>query len=119
MLVSQLINTVVAPIFNNRIWPNAAPEDAGYPFMVYTESTSEKLNTIDEGFINHCKNRVQMYVFSKDYSEVKTLKDQIIAAMQNQTDIKNCLPINDQYQFETQTQSHLIVIEYSLWEQSA
>lgn len=118
MLVSQAIYKNIAPIFKSRIWPNAAPEDAASPFMVYTEDSSEKLNTLSDGFINHSKSKVQMYIFSKDYNDIKRLKDEVILAMTIQTDLASCIVISDQYQFETQTDSHLIVIEFSMWEQT-
>jgi len=118
MLVSEAIYKNLKPVFSSRIWPNAAPEDAEYPLMIYTETNSDALNTIDMGFLGHSKNRVQMWVFAKEYAEVKKLKDQIISIMAGQTDLDSCNYIGNQYQFEEQTQSHLIVIEFSMWEQT-
>jgi hypothetical protein len=120
MLVSEFLTKILKPVFGNgkRIWANAAPEDAEYPMLIYTENTSEKLNTIDKGFLGHGKNFVQLWVFAKDYAEVKRLKQEITDLLDAQSDMSSCIYQRDQYQFEEQTQSHLIVIDYSIWEQT-
>ena len=119
MRVSEAIYKNLSPLLGERaVWPNAAPEDVTYPMMVYTQSNRETLNTVDLGDLGHAKVRVQMYVFAKEYEELEQLRDNIKAVMKAQTDLPSCLHINDQYQFEDQTQSHLIVIEFSMWEQT-
>lgn len=117
MRVSEAIYKNLSPVFGERnVWPNAAPEDAAYPLVIYVEANRESINTLDLGFINNVKVRVQLYVFAKEFEEVETLRDNIVKIMTEQTDLSSCLYINDQYQFEDQTQSHLTVIEFSMWE---
>lgn len=118
MQVSQAIYKNLKSLFSSRIWPNAAPENAQYPMMIYTETNSDALNTVDMGFLGHSKNRVQMWVFAKEYAAVKKLKDNIISIMAGQTDLASCIYTGNQYQFEEQTQSHLIVLEFSMWEKT-
>lgn len=117
MRVSEAIVKNLVPLMGERnVWPNAAPEDAAYPLVIYVEANREPINTLDCNFINNVKVRVQMYVFAKEFEEVETLRDNIVKIMTEQTDLSSCLYINDQYQFEDQTQSHLTVIEFSMWE---
>lgn len=117
MRVSEAIYKHLAPVFGERqVWPNAAPEDTTYPMVIYSITNRELLNTVDVGYLNHAKNRVQIYVFAKEFEEVEQLRDQVTQVMTNQTDLPSCLAISDQYQFEEQTQSHLIVVEFSMWE---
>lgn len=120
MQVSEAITKNLKSLFGNgdRIWANVAPEDAKYPMLIYTEDNSDKLNTIDDGFTGHSKVSVRFWVFGKEYTKLKELKDQIVAVMAVQTDLKSCIYLRDQYQFEEQTQSHLIVLEFSMWEKT-
>lgn len=119
MRVSEAIYKNLSPLLGEKgVWPNAAPEDAEYPMMIYIETNREHLNTLDAGFIGHAKVRVQMYVFAKEFEEVETLRDNIVTVMLQQTDLPSCLVISDQYQFESTVQAHLIVIEFSMWEQT-
>lgn len=121
MRVSEAIYKHLPPLFlagEKGVWPNAAPEDVEYPMVIYIETNREHLNTLDAGFINHSKVRVQMYVFAKEFEEVETLRDNIVTVMLQQTDLPSCLVISDQYQFESTVQAHLIVIEFSMWEQT-
>lgn len=119
MRVSEAIFKNLSPLLGEKgVWPNAAPEDATYPMMIYVVANREALNTLDGGFISHAKCRVQMYVFAKEFEEVEKLRDDIISIMDQQTDLPSCLFISDQYQFESTVQAHLIVIEFSMWEQT-
>lgn len=119
MRVSEAIYKNLSPLLGEKgVWPNAAPEDAEYPMMIYIETNREHLNTLSDGFINHAKVRVQMYVFAKEFEEVETLRDNIVTVMLQQNDLPSCLVISDQYQFESTVQAHLIVIEFSMWEQT-
>ena len=117
MLVSHAITKHLTPLMGKRnVWPNAAPEDAEYPLVIYTETNREPINTLDMGFLGTSKVRVQIYLFVKEFEEVEDLRDKIVKVMTEQTDLPSSLYINDQYQFEDQTQSHLTVIEFSFWE---
>lgn len=117
MRVSEAIYKNLSPLLGERaVWPNAAPQDVEYPMAIYVIADRQLLNTVDCGYLEHAKCRVQMYVFAKEFEEVETLRDKVIKIMTEQTDLPSCLAISDQYQFEDQTQSHLIVIEFSMWE---
>lgn len=117
MRVSEAIFKNLSPIFGEkRVWPNAAPEDVNYPMIIYVIANREMINTIDCGYLGHAKNRVQVYIFAKEFEECETLRDKVIKIMTEQTDLPSCLAINDSYQFESTVQAHLIVVEFSMWE---
>lgn len=119
MRVSEAIFANLSPVFGaSQIWPNAAPEDVNYPMMIYVIANRELLNTVECGYTHHAKNRVQIYVFAKEFEEAESLRDQVISIMNNQTDLPSCLALSDSYQFESTVQAHLIVIEFSMWEQT-
>ena len=120
MRVSEAIVKNLVPLMGDRnVWPNAAPEDAAYPLVIYVEANREPINTLDCNFINNVKVRVQMYVFAKEFEECEVLRDKVIKIMTEQTDLPSCLALSDSYQFESTVQAHLIVIEFSMWEQTS
>lgn len=117
MRVSEAIYKHLAPIFGERqVWPNAAPEDAEYPMIIYVIANRELLNTVDVGYLGHAKCRVQLYIFAKEFEEVEQLRDQVIQVMTAQTDLPSTYANTDNYQFESTVQAHLIVVEFSMWE---
>ncbi len=117
MRVSEAIYKHLAPIFGERqVWPNAAPEDAEYPMIIYVIANRELVNTLDFGYLGHAKCRVQLYIFAKEFEEVEQLRDQVIQVMTNQTDLPSTYANTDNYQFESTVQAHLIVVEFSMWE---
>lgn len=102
-------------LFKGRVKPNRMEEGAQRPFMVYTES-AEPENTIDEGFTGESKVRLQAWIFADDYDEVKKLRDAVIRVMQLQTDLESCSVSSQQIQYEEQTQSHFVVVDFVMWE---
>ena len=119
MRVSEAIYKHLAPVFGEKqVWPNAAPEDVKYPMIIYAISNRELLNTVDCGYLEHAKNRVQIYVFAKEFEECEALRDKVIKIMTEQTDLPSCLAISDSHQFESTVQAHVIMIDFSMWEQT-
>jgi len=117
MRVSEALNKHLSIIFGeDAVWPNVAPEDTKYPMVIYIETNREPVNTIDLGYINNSKVRVQCYVFAKEFEEAEELRDKVVKIMTEQTDLLSCLYLSDQYQFESTVQAHLIMIEFSMWE---
>lgn len=102
-------------LFNGRVKPNRMDEGTPRPFMVYTESADPE-NTIDEGYTGENKVRLQAWIFANDYDEVKKLCDSVIRVMELQTDLESCSVAGQQYQYEEQTQSHLVVVDFVMWE---
>lgn len=119
MRVSEAIYKHLAPVFGEKqVWPNAAPEDAEYPMIISVIANRELVNTLDCGYLGHAKCRVQLYIFAKEFEECEALRDKVIKIMTEQTDLPSCLALSDSYQFESTVQAHLIVVEFSMWEQT-
>lgn len=118
MQASTAFFDTVKSIFKSRVFPNYAPETTPKPFLVYTEPSSTKENSIDSGFSGDSKIQFDAYIFADDYDEVKRLKDDVITAMEAQTLLPSCSVLSDTYSFEDSVQSHVIMISFVIWEQT-
>lgn len=115
MRANEVFYACTERLFKGRVKPNRMTENVARPFMVYTES-AEPENTIDGGFTGENKVRLQAWIFADDYDEVKKLCDAVIRVMELQTDLESCSVAGQQYQYEDQTQSHLVVVDFVMWE---
>lgn len=104
-------------LFKGRVKPNYMDEKAVKPYMIYTES-AEAETTIDGGYTGENKVRLQAWIFADSYDEVKKLRDAVIRVMELQTDLESCSVAGQQYQYEDQTQSHLVVVDFVMWEKT-
>lgn len=118
MQSSTVFYNTVRSLFKSRVYPNYAPEDTPKPFLVYTEPTSTKENSIDGGFSGDSKIKFDAYLFADDYDEVKSLKDAVIAAMEAQTVLPSCSVLSDAYSYNETVASHVIMISFVIWEQT-
>lgn len=104
-------------IFDSRVYPNYAPQNTPRPFCVYVTTNTTKENTVDDGFTGDSKVLLDAYIFADDSEKIQDLKDDVIAAMQAQTDLPSCSVLSDAYSFNEVVQAHVIVINFVMWEQ--
>ena len=115
MRANEVFYACTERLFKGRVKPNRMDEKTPRPFMVYTESADPE-NTIDGGHTGENKVRLQAWIFADDYDEVKKLRDAVIRVRELQTDLESCSVAGQQYQYEEQTQSHLVVVDFVMWE---
>lgn len=78
-LYSHLLTEV--PLVNERVYPLVMPQDCKKPALVYSvpaETDKQSLNSSSAYDVRH---RFQIDVYGESYLEVKTIKEQVKAAL--------------------------------------
>lgn len=81
------INTILTPVFGNEIYPIVHPDPDGLQssvsnlYAVWTIIGGQSFNKLD-GDANISRVRVQISIYSIDYTELKTKQREVNAAMQ-------------------------------------
>lgn len=103
------IFTAVGPIFSGRLYPLAAADQPSYPYAVIEHGTAETQNTLC-GRSDLTNYHIRIHVYSKTYSELLGLRDQVRTAMD-----AFGVPMLDVDAYEPEIRAMRRVMDFSVW----
>lgn len=113
MSIQSDIVTALSAVASGRVYPQAAPQDAAMPFVVYRRVASEPINTI-HGTIAATKSTFVFECWAADYSSALTLSDALKAAVvASALDYTNEPSAADEY--EPTADSFMDPVTYGFW----
>lgn len=115
MAIQDELYTLLSPLLAGRMYPNAAPDKPTLPYLVYGRISARKQQTMEAngGTGNLVNSNVQLDVYTKTYSAVIALSEQIQTALQGWA--RQNIVIFEQDFYESEEQLHRIALEVSIW----
>lgn len=105
----KAIQAAVAPIFSGRCYPLAAPETPTYPYAILATEGAAPENSLC-GRSNLTQYRYRIDIYSKLYSEVLSLRGQVLNAMD-----QFGIPVLDLDIYEPEIRAMRRVMDFSIW----
>ena len=75
-MIEETVDTLMAPLFSNRVYPNFLPFNPTYPCMVYQMIASTKVYS-HEGYSGLSNPRFQFEIYSKSLKEAREKVEEI------------------------------------------
>jgi hypothetical protein len=115
MSIQSDIKTALAGIAGNRVYPEAAPENATLPLVVYRKTGAEPLMTL-QGYAGMTRFSFVFECWARTYAEAITLADQVRTAIEAAAALKpQYRDFADPDDYEPAVDQFLESVAYSFW----
>jgi hypothetical protein len=105
--------TLLTGTISTRVYPVKAPQNVSEPYLIYTRISGGQVSGLD-GYLTMENPRIQIDAYSKGYSQVKTIADNVHSAMNGATAFKAIL-ISDNDLFEEDFDLYRVSMDFSVW----
>ena len=93
-------STLISVLSSNRVYPTISPQNAVYPYIIYTRVSGNQINGLD-GYLNVERPAIQIDTYSTSYTQALTLSENIHTVINTTTTFKGILiSDNDIYEDE-------------------
>lgn len=115
MSLQSDIKTALAGIAGNRVYPEAAPDAASLPLVVYRKAGSEPLMTL-QGYAGTTRFTMVFDCWARTYAEAITLADQVRTALEAAAALKPMYrEPADADDYEPVVDQFVEPVSYSFW----
>jgi len=111
-LYTALTGSTLVTSLTTRVYPLRAPQNPGYPHIVYTRIGGNQYNGLS-GYQTVEKPSIQIDVYSTSYTQVKSLAENIHTALDGTTTFRAIL-ITDTDLFEEEIDKYRILMDFSM-----
>lgn len=105
-------------LVSNRIWPVKAPDNPEPPYCIVSQISSTRFYSHD-GFSSIVRQRYQVSCFDKDYTRCRSVKQQVIKAMELwptvDSTVSSVMHANDQELYEPDTGYYHMPIDFLVY----
>jgi len=115
MSIQSDIKTALAAVASGRVYPEAAPDNAALPFVVYRKVAADPLMTL-QGYAGQTRFTIVFDCWARTYAEAITLADQV------RTAVEAAAALKPQYRepadpdvYEPSVDQFVEPVVYSIW----